>query len=55
MMEFTIRVEVERESGKFASRDDIGEALVEAVQEADLSSLGVDGDSIYNIIEAEVI
>ena len=52
-MMFTIEVEVERESGKFASRDEISEALIEAVESADLDSLGADGDSVYTILSVD--
>lgn len=53
-MHFTIEVEVEREQGKFASRDEIAEALAEAVEQADLSSLGADGTSEYVINDVSV-
>lgn len=53
-MQFTITVEVERIQGKFASRDEIGEALVEAVEGAMLDGLGADGDSEYEMVSVEV-
>jgi hypothetical protein len=37
--EFRVSVEVEREQGKFASRDEIEEQLVEALEQADPGSL----------------
>jgi hypothetical protein len=52
-MEFTLVVQVERDSGKFASRDDIGEALAEAINDADLSSLGADGTSEYHVEDVD--
>lgn len=53
-MEFTVRIEVSRVSGKFASRDSIGEAIDEQVREIALDGLGADGDSEYQIDEVEV-
>jgi hypothetical protein len=55
MMLFRIEVEIERESGKFASREEIGEKLIEAIEQADLSGLGADGDSEYVISGADVL
>jgi hypothetical protein len=55
--EFKVSVEVERESGKFASRDEIAEELRTALADADpgqVSGVGADGDSYYNTIEWEV-
>lgn len=58
-MRFTyeVTIEVERESGKFASRDEIGEELQAELERANPSSVdgvGADSDSIYNVIEFEV-
>lgn len=47
---FVIEVEVERVEGKFASRDDMVEAIVEAVEMAD-----VDGIGFVEIVEAGVV
>jgi hypothetical protein len=55
--EFNVSVEVERESGKFASRDEIGEEIRTAIADADpgqISGVGADGMSEYNVIEFEV-
>jgi hypothetical protein len=56
--EFTVSVDVERVSGKFAPRDDIETALVDALDEAigsvDLSGLGADGDSEYEVTDSSV-
>ena len=53
-----LEVEVERTEGKFASRDEIAEAIQEAlahVREGEsLSGLGADGTSEYEIISSEV-
>lgn len=55
---FLVNVETERESGKFAGRDEISEAISNAIQDAEsnaeLSSLGADGDSVYNITSFEI-
>ncbi len=51
---FTIEVEVERDSGKFASREEISEALVEAIEGANpdvVDGVGSDSESVYNIVE----
>lgn len=51
-LRFVLEVEVERETGKFASRDEISEKLTEAIasiEDADLGALGSDGDSVYTI------
>lgn len=54
-----IEVQVERTEGKFASRDEIAEAVQEALANAGegetLSGLGVDGTSEYEIISSEVV
>jgi hypothetical protein len=51
-----IDVEVQRVQGKFASRDDIQGAIQEELEqtEPDLSSLGADGDSEYEIVNWDV-
>ena len=50
---FLVDVDVERESGKFAGRDEITDAIQTAMEEgiesAQLDSLGADADSVYNI------
>ena len=51
-------VSVERESGKFASREEIAEQLVDLVEAAldgeTLHGLGADGDSVYEVAEVTV-
>jgi hypothetical protein len=57
LLSFTVSVEVERESGKFAGRDEIQDALQEAVESADPGSVdgvGADGDSVYNVVAWDV-
>jgi hypothetical protein len=54
---FLVEAEVERESGKFAGREDVAAELrdaLEAADPADVSGVGADGDSVYNVIEWEV-
>lgn len=54
---FTIEVEVERESGKFASRDDVEEALRTELEGADpgqVDGVGSDGDSVYTVASWDV-
>ncbi len=54
-----IEVEVERTEGKFASRDEIAEAIQEALANAgegdSLSGLGADGSSEYEITSSVVV
>lgn len=54
--QFTVNVTLERESGKFMSRDEMSEQLQEAIESADPGSVdgGPDGDSAYTVIEWEV-
>lgn len=54
---FTVEVEVERDSGKFASRDEIEQELHEAIDGADpeqIYCVGADGDSVYSVTEWSV-
>lgn len=53
---FTVNIEVERECGKFMSRDEVAEQLQEALDGADPGSVegGPDGDSVMNVINWEV-
>lgn len=53
---YTVEVEVERVQGKFASRDEIGELILEQLQGADIdvSGVGADGDSEYEVVSFDV-
>lgn len=54
---FTVEIEVERDSGKFASRDEIEQELHEAIDGADpeqIYGVGADGDSAYSVTEWSV-
>ena len=51
---FTVTVSVTRESGKFASRDEIADQIIEAIEEAnpeEISGIGSDGESTYTVDE----
>lgn len=53
---FTVTVEVERESGKFMSRDEVQEQIQEALESADPGQVdgGPDGDTVMTVIEWNV-
>ncbi len=54
---FTVEIEVERVQGLFASRDEIGELLDEALNEANpdsIDQIGANGDSEYAVIPWDV-
>lgn len=54
---FTVNVEVTRESGKFATRDEMADQIRDALESADpgyLSGIGYDGDSEYIVDGWEV-
>jgi hypothetical protein len=50
---FKVTVEVERESGKFMSRDEVEAELIDALEGADPGQVdgGPDGDTVMNVIE----
>lgn len=51
---FTVEVEVERTTGKFASRDEIAEQILEWIEgcnEGEISGVGADCESEYEIAE----
>lgn len=55
--EFKVSVEVERESGKFAARDEISDALLAELELSDpgtVGGLGADGMTDYNVIDFTV-
>lgn len=53
---FTVSVELEREQGKFMSRDEMEEQLLEALESADPGEIsgGADGDSSYSVTDWDV-
>lgn len=53
----TVEVEVERQQGKFASRDEIEDQLrewLESANEGSVSGVGSDGDSEYDVVDWSV-
>lgn len=58
LFEYKITVEVERESGKFAGRDEIDDVIRQAIEDGvqyiDLSGLGADGTSVYTVTDTTV-
>lgn len=56
--QYLVSIEVERESGMFAGRDEISEAVMAELEgaplEANLSSLGAQSNSEYTVVSVEV-
>ena len=54
-MQFTIMVniEVEREEGKFATRDELLDQIIEAIESADPGSLDGDNGGVYSVTQWE--
>lgn len=55
IFEFIVEVELERDTGKFASRAELEKALGEMLDDAfdDVYGVGADGDSTYNLVNNE--
>jgi hypothetical protein len=54
---YTVEVEVERDYGLFASRDEISEEIKDALEGADpgeVSGVGANGDSTYSVVSFDV-
>jgi hypothetical protein len=51
---YTVSVEVSRIEGKFASRDELGEQIAEAIESADPGSLSGDNGGEYEVVSWEV-
>lgn len=54
---FVVEVELSRESGKFAARDEMADAIRDAIESADPGSvdgIGADGDSTYTVERFDV-
>lgn len=49
-MTITITVTLEREAGKFASKEEVAEALMEMLDDVD--GVGADSESVYTITES---
>lgn len=55
--EFKVTVSVTRESGKFATRDEVAEQIIEAISDADpgsIDGIGADGETTYSVESFEV-
>lgn len=56
-IKLTVTIELERIEGKFASRDEMTEALIDELEGMDpgeIYGLGADGDTSYSIANWEV-
>lgn len=51
---FTVEVTLERESGKFVSRDEMADQLEQAIQDADPGTVDVD-ETTYNVTDWSVM
>lgn len=54
---FVVTVSLRRESGKFASRQEIADEIIDRLQEAaneDVDGVGADGDSTYVVDDCSV-
>ena len=54
ILRFAVFVEVERDSGKFASKVEIGEMIRECLDDANPDEMYMENDAIYNITTWEV-
>ncbi len=54
MTTLRITVTLTRESGLFVGRDELYEAVESAIQDADLSGLGAQGESEYTVESVEL-
>lgn len=54
MTRLTITVELSHVAGLFAGRDELAEVIRDAVQDVDLSGLGAQGDSEYQVDDVTV-
>jgi hypothetical protein len=50
----TVEVEVERTEGKFASRADLEDQVMDAIRDADPGSLTGENDGQYDVVSWEV-
>lgn len=51
---FTVEVELERSQGKFATRDEMQDQIIEALEGADPGSLTGDNEGEYDVVSWEV-
>jgi hypothetical protein len=52
--DFTVHVSIEREEGKFASRDEMAEQISDALESADPGSLDGEAGGSYSVVEWNV-
>jgi hypothetical protein len=55
--QFLVTIELERESGKFAGRDEIENQIMERLDDAageDVDGVGADGDSTYVVTDYNI-
>ena len=50
-IQIMVTVELERETGKFASKDEMAEQLIEEIEGADPGSLTGENEGEYNVVE----
>lgn len=55
-MEFVLQVtaNLERESGRYATRVELGQLLMEALDDANPSSLDTEADAVYDVVDWQV-
>ena len=51
---FVVTAEVERQEGKFASRDEITENIQQWLEEANEQTIDTEDDAVYEIVSWEV-
>lgn len=51
---FTVTVEVERDEGKFASRDEIAEQIQDAIEGANPDSIDGENGGVYSVTSWEI-
>jgi hypothetical protein len=52
--EFLVAVELERSQGRFATRDEMQDQIIEAIEGADPGSLTGDNDGEYDVVAWDV-
>ena len=53
-MTFTIEVELEKGSGKFASKDEIADKIMEDLESADPGTIFSDDNAEFNVVQWDV-
>jgi hypothetical protein len=47
----TVHVEIERESGKFAGREEMLDQIIDAIESANPDTLDGENEGVYNVVE----